>query len=400
MILPTYKSLEEKKSNFTVCKQIDDPNNLKCYLEELERLPHIFKKWGIDRREPACIFRGVKEAKYKLYTSAQREWIKGDLSKKLGEDGFADFVDRVLYQLKKDTRLRNYLKTRGIIQNDMFLLSLLQHYGAPTPLLDFTYDREVALFFATREDEKSQSDETRETTEIDEYFSIYAFHTGTGKSVWLDDLGNEFIERYENKRREVDECWISLLQAKEDLGSDYLKYIISNMSYAWKLPLITPYNSDIRGLHNGTLPANHSLKVLPAIDDIKTSKIFPDIKLSWENPNIIAQKGCFVMNTDKDKPLEVMMGGLVQCLDIHKSLVKDIRKEYIHKAENEVIPEIQDESHPDFYSIAVEASRMFKEAPEDAPPIYSDPVSFMKATYDGHLPLGKSLQPDLPDSKD
>ena len=46
MILPTYKSLEEKKSNFTFCKQIDDPNNLKCYLEELERLPHIFKKMG------------------------------------------------------------------------------------------------------------------------------------------------------------------------------------------------------------------------------------------------------------------------------------------------------------------------------------------------------------------
>ena len=399
MELPTYKSLEEKKSNFTFYKQIDNPNNLKYYLKELERLPHTFKRWGIDRREPACIFRGVKEAKYKLYTSAQREWIKGDLSKKLGEDGFADFVDRVLYQLKKDTRLRNYLKTRGIIQNDMFLLSLLQHYGAPTPLLDFTYDREVALFFATRGDEKSQSDKTRETIEIDEYFSIYAFHTGTGKSVWLDDLNIAFIEGYEVDGYEVDGRWISLSQARDDLGTDYLKYIIS-ISYSWKVPLVTSYNSDIRGLHNGTLPANHSLKVLPAIDDIKTSKIFPDVKLSWENPNIIAQKGCFVMNTEKDKPLEVMMGGSVACLDIHKSLVKEICNKYIHKTENEVIPGIQDESHPDFYSIAGEAYKMFKEAPEDAPLIYSDPVSFIKATYDGHLPLGKSLQPDLPDSKD
>ena len=64
----------------------------------------------------------------------------------------------------------------------------------------------------------------------------------------------------------------------------------------------------------------------------------------------------------------------MKCFDIHKSLAPYIRH-YIKKTDKEIFP--QKEPNPDFNAIANEAYEAFQRDP-----------------------LGKSLQPDLSDSKD
>lgn len=92
--------------------------------------------------------------------------------------------------------------------------------------------------------------------------------------------------------------------------------------------------------------------------------------LSWSNPNIIAQKGCFLLNTHEKQPLEkkfleekegkLLKNAALSCLDIHKSLAPYIREEYL-KSEG-----ITKESiYPDFNAIANEAYEAFKRCPKE-----------------------------------
>lgn len=107
----------------------------------------------------------------------------------------------------------------------------------------------------------------------------------------------------------------------------------------------------------------------------------------WSNPNIIAQQGCFILNPSPIDPLEhlyyvrnnqlkeekrVAFLPNLKCLNIHKSLAPYIREEYLRS--NEITKET---IYPDFNAIANEAYEAFQRDP-----------------------LGKSLQPDLSDSKD
>lgn len=52
-------------------------------------------------------------------------------------------------------------------QTDFPTLSILQHYGAPTPLIDFTYNLDVALYFATEFCKPSNS-----SNPLDHYFRL------------------------------------------------------------------------------------------------------------------------------------------------------------------------------------------------------------------------------------
>ena len=118
------------------------------------------------------IFRGVNEAKYKLYNSAQRYWITHEL-KDFNAENYVYFVCNLIHNAKNYLNgiLDKYFKSFGYYPNDFSILSFLQHYKAPTPLLDWTKILNYALFFSLDNLEHFQRND------INNYVSIYALDT-------------------------------------------------------------------------------------------------------------------------------------------------------------------------------------------------------------------------------
>ena len=356
MVLPTYKSLEEKKEHFYYKEpeQVNTIDEFKERFEQLEASIPQLNPYPLTKHNKLCntatVFRGQNEAKYKLYTSAQREWIIKEWNKQLGEDGFIEFVQQLILQLKKANvinSLSNYFESMGATETDLFLLSFLQHYRTPTPLLDFTYNKDLALFFAM----DGSVFNKQGVDDLDNYFSIYAL---PARSIFSIDLVNKSAIETQREKIEFikgDFAFMELLKA-------HIKHLFS-----WKT---SKAKDHIHGMSEYPFLFIPNPQRAEKIDDII------GIDLHWSNPNIIAQEGCFVMNPKKDTPLEDLIEKSIHCLNIHKSLAPYIREHYLKPKgiTKETI-------YPDFNAIANEAYEAFK-----------------------RNPTAKISPADLPDSKD
>lgn len=338
MKLPTYKSLEEKKKYFWPFIQVD---TIEAFEKEFERLGTIVNHLGeLPNAEKLdlVVFRGMSEAKYKLYTSAQREWITNDWECVLGKDGFVGFIESLLSHLRNNDNLKKYFSSMNIVveNNDLLLLSFLQHYRAPTPLIDFTSKKEVALFFALEglENEKQGADD------IENYFSIYVHPIHKNHVTHIDQYYNN-IDEVASKERHIGIRW------KTDTDSPLIVQLSAIDTYLFYIP--NPTKMD------------------------KMNNRDNDSFYTWSNPNIIAQNGCFVVNPLPDESLahlyyernykrqekkEVPFMPNMKCLNIHKSLAPYIREKYLKSVTKETI-------YPDFKSIANEAYEAFRRCPKE-----------------------------------
>ena len=96
------------------------------------------------------IFRGVGDAKYKIFSSAQRDWNINDMAQ-WANKSYLEYVNDLVKKasgLPLLSKVFKYYKLHHT-QTDFPTLSILQHYGAPMPLIDFTYNLDVALYFST-----------------------------------------------------------------------------------------------------------------------------------------------------------------------------------------------------------------------------------------------------------
>lgn len=161
MKLSEYKTLEEKSRSF-------EENNI--IIKTLKE----FDDWYTSvKTEKNFVFRGVNEAKYKIYTSAQREW----LTKYTSQISYFKYIKAILTYVKNNTLLSRYLKSMGFNTIvDLYYLSLMQHFHAPTMLLDFSHSIDVALYFSLDNMQYTFSENL-----IDDYFSIYYFDKNTYK---------------------------------------------------------------------------------------------------------------------------------------------------------------------------------------------------------------------------
>jgi hypothetical protein len=150
-----YQSTLQKSNSFTQTNIDTEEEFDKIYEEYKNKADHLF--------------RGQREAKWRLYSTLQRHWIwdnwlKKDISYqtllenmiKLGQDQFGDDIKGLLKEHHIDSL------------NSISIMGYLQHHGCPTPLLDWTYDFKCALYFALDGIEESKS-----SREIEEYCSVY-----------------------------------------------------------------------------------------------------------------------------------------------------------------------------------------------------------------------------------
>ncbi len=250
MKLVDYKSLEEKGEIFKSSGylRIDTVSSFCAWFD-------AFSKEGV-------LFRGVKEAKYKIYTSAQRLYITHDLD--LSGRTVEDVIAETLEQAKQidNGLLKKYFSLLDVIDHDMLYLSFLQHYSGISPLIDFTTSIEKALFFM----QDGVTFSNVGANGIDNYSSLY-YKFRSPKPRDLRKLSEQDIRDYFSLSRMYQNAKSIFFQSEQI-----------------------------------------------SVDSSK--------KCSFANLNLVAQDGRFLFYSDGTNPLEEN----ISCVDIHKSLAPYIKK--------------------------------------------------------------------------
>ena len=105
-----------------------------------------FMKWAEQFEPGLYLFRGVSNEHYEIEASASR---------RLGKNGSNPAkLLKINMEMVSDARLAGHDVKNGQRLSDLELLAELQHYGAATCLIDFTYSAQIALWMACRQRSK------------------------------------------------------------------------------------------------------------------------------------------------------------------------------------------------------------------------------------------------------
>ncbi len=302
--LPIYKDLEQKRNFFSNGQKESFVIKTKTALDKWFRDVQYEGKGEAEIDATAWIYRGMTEAKYKLLTSSQRLWISNEMDQ-WANINYIEFISDLVNKANGNTLINKVFKLYNYSRGDREfpILSLLQHYGAPTPLMDWTYNNNVAFFFATEGLKKKE----KPKVEIDDYFSVYRINKRIYKERLLNIIDFMPEEQYPNIK--------SFSDFSDNNGNPKSNRIF--------------YISDFerRGESTGeTRPFGHLM--------IRTRKPLTSIY----NQNILPQEGLFIFNpfsqktledifyTDLDKDAYDIALTSFDCFNIHKDLAEYLRR--------------------------------------------------------------------------
>ena len=329
MSLSAFLSIEEKQEKF--CGRhtiISSETELKDLLDKYSDANGKF------------VFRGVNDSSFRLYNSGQRTWLTQGLF-----DKFSAYNSWMQLQIDTLKKIHNGLILKwheglGIEPNDLSLLSFLQHYGAPTPLLDFSFNIKKALFFGV------DNVNYVKKTVLDDYISLYVLENTSNQDAddylrWLGwELNSCIVEAYENG----------------ELNNVDIHDTFSNLHYCVfsKLDVfVSPgFINDIQLDTYFVDPQN----LWKGLEESKSAKN-TIIRSNKQNLNVLNQEGLFVFSSYPDKPLEEALSNHKNfnliCYDISKELVSSITKLL-----QQGVPINRETIYPTQKSIAQEAFHM------------------------------------------
>ncbi|MFZ3576298.1 FRG domain-containing protein [Tenacibaculum finnmarkense] len=246
MNLPEYDNLKDKSEHFNVVK-IDSIDEFKNLLAE-----HSNSKG---------IYRGVSSSKYKIYTSLQRQ----HLTKNIKGFNNEDYLSRV----RNNSLIKKYFETFKIPPSKLSIWSYLQHYGAPTPYIDFSTNFAKSMYFAV---EKFKIEEFKPTDDFSDRFSIYFIENTNLDLITIPKVIESFKEV---KRATVD------FFENYDPSDDSFSYddLIQHLDRIFDINVLNIFLID----HN---------------------EDFVEVYNTYNNIRIVAQEGLFINNTYSDLPLE------------------------------------------------------------------------------------------------
>jgi hypothetical protein len=193
-MIPTYNNFEEKKEYFKIIK-----------IETLEQFNTFFKE---HKSESKGIYRGINNAKYKIFTTLQRENILGNITNTFS-------IENYVSNFRNKPSIKKYFETININLSKISVLSFLQHHKSPTPLIDFTTNLEIALFFAIENMIDNLWDNSE--NEIENYFSIFHINNEDTKLINIERV-IEGIEKMKDQ-------WDSIIFDKAKHNSLLLNHI-------------------------------------------------------------------------------------------------------------------------------------------------------------------------------
>jgi hypothetical protein len=272
------------------------------------------------------LFRGQREAKWRLYSSLQRHWILRKLYE--SEGSFQKLLEKMVEKGKIDfnEQIFELLNVHHIdTQNDVAVLGFLQHHGCPTPLLDWTYKFQNALYFGL--DGLTQNTKIKE---IEDYFSVYFieeqyFEDSNMRAIidkGLAEIGEQELYK-----------WIAFLAKDKEKEQEMREHFAGRKMFD---------NDKITG--SGLITHMTKIENLLGfpISYFSDKDIESQILFSLNNSkNIQNQDGVFTWNADPSKPLEIVGDELYKetypdkdgsdyffcsCINIHKSLEPHIRQ--------------------------------------------------------------------------
>ncbi|MDE0013230.1 MAG: tetratricopeptide repeat protein [Candidatus Poribacteria bacterium] len=149
-----------------------------------------FTKWAKKFTPGKYVFRGIRNETYGIQASAYRRLKEEDKS-------FLKFL-QINKDLIDETVLRGYDERNGRQLSQLEMLAELQHHGAATCLIDFTYSAQIALWFACGQDSKTSQD-----SENSPNGKVFAVHNQLPnfkevKSEMLKDNIDDFLQDEEN----------------------------------------------------------------------------------------------------------------------------------------------------------------------------------------------------------
>lgn len=288
-----YNSLEEKMQfyNCTIINTEEDFNN-------------IFK--NIFDNQSEYVFRSVNEAKFKLYSSAQRQWIWNNLFNEY--PSYKDYINSFIIKVQNHQHIVSFFHSNHIPLNDFVILALLQHYSQPSPLVDFTYNPLLSLFFAFDNIKPGTTG-----NEIDNYVSLYRLKYTHPCFCSIQDVNVHGADTLSDALRNLN---IPLAQ----IDTSKVLFDIQNLTYNEYADIgIMLVHGDKMGITN-----------------IQITALGFTCTYNITNPNLRNQEGLFMLNTTEDIPLEDMIrkkhryvGPLIDCYDINKELEPYIRTTYL-----------------------------------------------------------------------
>lgn len=260
-------------------------------IDTKEQFDEIYEEF---KNKTNILFRGQGEAKWRLYNTLQRKWIEEKLYDT--EVSYQEFLEKLVENGKTEheSDIQIILNANHIdTTNDVSVLSYLQHHECPTPLLDWTYSFQNALFFALE-----GITNTEPKREIDEYFSVYFLEEDEFE-------GSNLVKLLSNSFQELsEEMKIAMIEEIAGLDEAKKQEIIEQFLHANFIDF-----SKIQGI--GFLE-----------EQAKTNKLFqfpcPIIYFSdnnqdanfifsvSNNANIKNQQGVFMFNSSPSKPMEMV----------------------------------------------------------------------------------------------
>ena len=298
MTPPNYESFEEKSEVFQENFKIDSK-------EGVDSIVSMYSS-----HEKDFLYRGINTATYKLYSSSQVQWMLSDaISKKTNIEDYYNFIMDSIELTRENNRVKQYIKDNGISDNDLFILALMQHYGMPSPVLDFSHSIFGALYFAWDKCDRTLSDTQ---TQLSDYISLYVINK---KIDWVNcSVQNVMRNSAEqlNDMLQKDKLFTAGMVDTKDVEKEFLK-----------LPYLKFKDWNFVAVEDN--PENPVKISIPALKF--------DCEYQIINDRIISQQGMFIANNTLDKPLVELMNDWCKekyfvCYNIHKKLLDYIKQKY------------------------------------------------------------------------